>query len=293
MSLNQQQERYISNYLRDVALRIDPGVQPSRAQRALDLLDARIRRDIEGKTNGSVQDADVVRVLDELGPPETHAEQIRPDNAAQDGRAPAVWLGVCSHWASKVDVPVRLLRIGVFVAGLVTGPLALWAYVAAFAHLYVTTPKEKRPAIDYVRIAWNVGSCIAIITVLSWVLDYALWGIAFGHERLFDKDLPSAGGWGWIKMEAPGYYSLTLMTTLPLALIAGLPVAGGHQPQAPLPRHHHPLRHLPLLRPRVTHCRAGNRAGQPIRRREPYGLPANAVRVLQQSTRSQAAVSLG
>jgi phage shock protein PspC (stress-responsive transcriptional regulator) len=227
MSLNQQQERYISNYLRDVALRIDPGVQPSRAQRALDLLDARIRRDIEGKTNGSVQDADVVRVLDELGPPETHAEQIRPDNAAQDGRAPAVWLGVCSHWASKVDVPVRLLRIGVFVAGLVTGPLALWAYVAAFAHLYVTTPKEKRPAIDYVRIAWNVGSCIAIITVLSWVLDYALWGIAFGHERLFDKDLPSAGGWGWIKMEAPGYYSLTLMTTLPLALIAGLPVAGG------------------------------------------------------------------
>lgn len=227
MSLTQQQERLIANYLREVALNIGPDVSTSRAQRTLDVLEARIRKAVESR-GGVIQDADVARALDELGEPRRHAEEVRPDVKRQDGDK--VWLGVCAHWAAKFDVPVRVVRIGVFLTGLLTGPLApltLWAYLAAYGHLWYTTAPEKRPEIAYSRIAWNVLSCILIATLLSWVLDYALWGLEFGHQRLFEKPLPSSGGWGWIQYEAAGYYSLTLMTTLPLAILAGLPLAGG------------------------------------------------------------------
>jgi phage shock protein PspC (stress-responsive transcriptional regulator) len=227
MSLTQQQERLIANYLREVALHIGPDVSTSRAQRTLDVLEARIRKAVESR-GGVIQDADVARALDELGEPRRHAEEVRPDVKRQDGDK--VWLGVCAHWAAKFDVPVRVVRIGVFLTGLLTGPLApltLWAYLAAYGHLWYITAPEKRPEIAYSRIAWNVFSCILIATLLSWVLDYALWGLEFGHQRLFEKPLPSSGGWGWIQYEAAGYYSLTLMTTLPLAILAGLPLAGG------------------------------------------------------------------
>lgn len=227
MSLTQQQERLIANYLREVALHIGPDVSTSRAQRTLDVLEARIRKAVESR-GGVIQDADVARALDELGEPRRHAEEVRPDVKRQDGDK--VWLGVCAHWAAKFDVPVRVVRIGVFLTGLLTGPLApltLWAYLVAYGHLWYTTAPEKRPEIAYTRMAWNVFSCILIATLLSWVLDYALWGLQFGHQRLFEKPLPTSGGWGWIEYEAAGYYSLTLMTTIPLALLAGLPLAGG------------------------------------------------------------------
>lgn len=227
MSLTQQQERLIANYLRDVALHIHADVSTSRAQRALDVLEGRIRRTIESRGAAVIQDSDVARVLDDLGDPQKHAEEIRPDVKPKAGGGDRVWLGVCAHWAKQLDVPVRVVRIASFVSGVVTGPLALWTYVAAYAHLWYVTPPEKRPEIAYTRIAWNVFSCILIATLLSWVLDYALWGLQFGHQRLFDKPLPESGSWGWIQFEAAGYYSLTLLTTLPLAVLAGLPLAGG------------------------------------------------------------------
>lgn len=228
MPLTQQQERLIANYLRDVALHIGPDVSTSRAQRALDVLESRIRKTIDARINGVLQDSDVARVLDELGEPERHALEIRPDARRADGDT--VWLGVCAHWAAKLDVPVRVVRIGVFLTGLFTGPLApltLWAYLAAYGHLWYTTSPEKRPEIVYTRIAWNVFSCFLIATLLSWVLDYALWGLQFGHQKLFEKPLPSAGGWGWIEYEAAGYYTLTLFATVPLAVLSGLPLSGG------------------------------------------------------------------
>ena len=66
MSLTQQQERLIANYLREVALHIGPDVSTSRAQRTLDVLEARIRKAVESR-GGVIQDADVARALDELG----------------------------------------------------------------------------------------------------------------------------------------------------------------------------------------------------------------------------------
>lgn len=225
--LTAQQERFIAAYLRDVALVIDPAVPASRAQRGLDLLEARIRRAIETRNPNGAQDDDVVRVLDELGPPEKHAAEIIPDPSADPAMAEAVWLGVCAWWAPKLDMPVRVVRTLAFIAGVFTGPLALWAYLAAYAHRLLQLPKEQRPAIDWPRIAWNVFVCIAVATLLATVLDYALWGIDYGYQYAFAKPLPSAGSWGWVQYEADGYYPLTMFVTIPLAVLAGLPLAGG------------------------------------------------------------------
>lgn len=233
MSLTQQQERLIANYLRDVALHIGPDVSTSRARRALDVLEARIRKSIDSRGGGVIQDSDVARVLDDLGEPQKHAGEIRPDMKPKSGTSDQVWLGVCAHWAKQLDVPVRVVRIGVFLSGLVTGPLALWTYVAAYAHLWYITPAEKRPEIAYTRIAWNIFSCILIATLLSWVLDFALGSIKFLWDGQFlskeapAKPLPDVGSWGWIIYDGPGYYSLTLITILPIAALAALPLAGG------------------------------------------------------------------
>lgn len=228
MSLSQQQERYIANYIRDVALRIDPGVPASRAQRALDLLETRIRRAVQERVAGTPQDSDIVRVLDEFGAPESHAAQVRPEAESGAARGPApVWLGVCAHWSKQLGLPLAALRWGCFGAGLITGPLALWAYLAAYAHLWFITAKDMRPAIDYARLAWNAGTVIVAATLLSYALEYALWGLEVAHQRVFERNLPSVGGWGWIRVEGPGYYPLTLFTCLPLALLAALPLAGG------------------------------------------------------------------
>lgn len=231
MQLSQQQERYIANYLRDVALHIHPDVPASRSQRALELLETRLRRAIEGKVTDPVQDSDVVRILDDFGSPESHAEQVRPDASIrkehEQTAAQAVWLGVCAHWGTTLGIPIAYLRYACFAAGLVTGPLALWAYLAAYIHLRVTTPKDKRATIEYPRIIWNVATCIVVATLLSTALDYALWGLDFAHMRVFERNLPSVGAWGWVRFEGPGYYPLTLFTTIPLAVLAGLPLAGG------------------------------------------------------------------
>ena len=228
MALNLQQERYIANYLRDVALHMDNEVSPSKAQRALDALDARIRKLISDRTTDGVLDADVVRVLDELGPPEKHAAEVKPEAQPRSGGVPeAVWLGVCAHWARQMEIPVRGLRIAAFAVGVVTGPLAVWAYIALFGHRQWQTPENERPAIDYVKLAWNVGACIVIATLLSYVLDYALWAIRWVYQELLDKPLPALEGWDWVLYEGPGYYPLVLFTAIPIAVLSGLPVRAG------------------------------------------------------------------
>jgi phage shock protein PspC (stress-responsive transcriptional regulator) len=225
--LSAQQERFISAYLRDVALHIDPAVPASRAQRGLDLLEGRIRRAIESRAPHGPQDDDVARVLDEFGNPEKHASEIVPETSGDPAMADAVWLGVCAEWAPRFDMPVRMARGVFFVAGLFTGPLALWVYIGLYVYRRIQLPAAQRPAIDWPRMGWNVFICIAVATVLSTLLDYALWGIHYGYQQAFGKALPSPGSWGWVEYEAGGYYSLTLLCTVPLAVLASLPLAGG------------------------------------------------------------------
>jgi len=234
MSLTRDQERFISEYLRDVALKLGPSVDESRAQRGMDLLEKRIRRTIASKSdNSKVLDSDVVRVLDDLGSPAEQAELMRPGGehrrAAERVKGQEVWLGVCAYWADRLQIPVLYLRIGVVAVCCLgfTAPLMVLAYIGAYAHRWWTMPEEVRPQIDWVRLAWNVGTCLVIAYLLSLSVEYALWGIEYSYQRVFDEPLPSAGEYGWIRYSAPGYYWQAVWCAVPLAVLSGLPLARG------------------------------------------------------------------
>lgn len=231
MQLSQDQERFIAVYLRDVALKMERGADDSRAQRALELLDKRIREAVAKRVSGQIMDSDVVRTLDELGPPAAQAAAI--DSAspgakkAKDATDTPVWLGVCAHWADQLGIPVAGLRALCVVTGLFTGPLAVSAYITAYAVRWWGLPKETRPPIAWPRIGWNVFTAFAIAILLARAGSFFLWAVDTGYERLFDDTIPSLGSWGWIKGSAPGYYTLAIMCSIPLAILSGLPLANG------------------------------------------------------------------
>ncbi|MBI1319230.1 MAG: hypothetical protein GC168_09835 [Candidatus Hydrogenedens sp.] len=231
MQLSPDQERFIAVYLRDVALHIDREVEDSRAQRGLELLERRIRAEIAQRTSEKIMDSDVVRVLDELGAPEDQARGMQAGGSAakpkrDDGPRP-VWLGVCAFWADQLGIPVAGLRALCFVAGLITGPLAVSIYIAAYGVRWWGFPKDARPIIDWVRMGWNVATAIIIAILLARAGSLFLWAVDWGYERVFDEAVPALGQWGWIKGEAPGYYSMAVFCAVPLAVLSGLPLANG------------------------------------------------------------------
>jgi len=231
MQLSQDQERFIAVYLRDVALKMERDADDSRAQRALELLDKRIRETVAKRTSGQIMDSDVVRTLDELGSPAAQAAAIDASTPgvkkSKDAGDAPIWLGVCVHWADQLGVPLAGLRALCVAAGVITGPLAISAYIAAYAVRWWSLPKDTRPAIAWPRVGWNVFTAFVIAILLARAGSFFLWAVDTGYERVFDETIPSLGSWGWIKGSAPGYYTLAILCAVPLAVLSGLPLANG------------------------------------------------------------------
>ena len=247
MHLTQKQESLISQFLRDLSRRLDPGLPEKVRERSLRQVQTRIYHELERLNNPSIGDDDVLRVLRnaastaEAPPTSTRDASERPAAAATAPPPPpapasaprnpkAIWLGVCLHNADRLGIETWMVRAGLVVLGLCTGPVAVLAYIAGFVEYYLGLPDEERPKIDWPRIALRGVVALGTLIALRWGSNQALDLIGYGHEQLFKEPMPALGDWDWFRYQEGTYFFLALFSVLPLAILSGLPLANawGH-----------------------------------------------------------------
>jgi len=247
MHLTQKQESLISQFLRDLSRRLDPGLPEKVRERSLRQVQTRIYHELERLNNPSIGDDDVLRVLRNAAStteaPQTSPRDVseRPETASPPApthptptstpRNPkAIWLGVCLYNADRLGIETWMVRAGLVVLGLCTGPVAVLAYLAGFAEYYLGLPDGERPKIDWPRMALRGLVALGALIALRWGSNQALVLIGYGHEQIFKEPMPALGDWDWFRFQEGTYFFLALFTVLPLAVLSGLPLenAWGH-----------------------------------------------------------------
>jgi len=233
MQLTQKQESMISRYLRDLAAKLDDSIPERNRERSLRQVQARIYKDLEALPGNVVGDGDVIAVLQralspaEMAPAAAPAAAVRP--VLPKAGAP-VWLGVCAFNADRFEVSPQLVRIAAVLLGLATGPLAVFAYLAAYVEYYLAQDRRERAPIDVRLLALRVIGPLAAAIVLRWG-TYKLFDlIALGFEKIFGESPPPLGRWDWLAAYDGTMFFLLCASIIPISILSGLPLANawGH-----------------------------------------------------------------
>lgn len=243
MHLTQKQESLISQYLRDLSRNLDSSVPEKARERGLRQVQSRIYQELEGLNRSNISDDDVVRILRRQDaaiagttiPTAGSAPSPAPANGRGSARDRAkgtepIWLGVCAYNAERLGVEPWMVRLALGVFGLFTGPLALFAYVAAYGEYYANLDAKDRPPIDWGRLALRAAAPVVVLILLRWGSGQALELLAWGHERIFKETLPALGDWDWFRFREGAIFALAFFLVLPLSVLSGLPLANawGH-----------------------------------------------------------------
>lgn len=229
MKLAERQEQLVTQYLREVAHFAGDNVSSADRERGLVRLEARVRDGIARLRKVQPEDADIEGVLKAIGPPAVQAALLdapEPSDERAKKAAGRVWLGVCQWLAEKMDFPPRLVRAGALALG-VTGPLALFGYVGAYAVMRRGIPKEEREPIDWLTLAWRMASTLVIIYLLNLGFGYLLKFLELAYSEGAERGLPEIGDWGVLRYKADQYYSYAFWFAVPLAGFSALPLLGG------------------------------------------------------------------
>jgi phage shock protein PspC (stress-responsive transcriptional regulator) len=241
MQLTQKQESLISQYLRDASRRLDARLPDKVRERSLRQIQTRIYQELEACQHSPISDEDVVAVLrrsaGEAANPVRPEAALRPETGARSVPATphvveveAIWLGVCAVNAERFGIEPWMLRLAAVVLGLLTGPIALIAYLAGYAEYYVNLPAEERPPIDYLTLASRSGLPLLVLLLLRWGAGKVEALMAYAHERLLNTPLPPLGEWDWLAYYESSFFYLALFSVVPLGILSGLPMANawGH-----------------------------------------------------------------
>lgn len=135
-----------------------------------------------------------------------------------------VWLGECIALAEQIDQPIGRVRVAFLVAGLLTGPIAVIAYLAGYATSYLGKHGPGAPIADPRRVLRSVSEPAAILAVMALVFSGGRWAI----DRVFEMvvgNLPDLGQWESLTGSVGSLLFAAAAATLPIAALAGLPVA--------------------------------------------------------------------
>jgi len=229
MKLSQKQEWLVARYLRAVAQEVGDVPQAAR-ERAIARLKGHILKSLRELGKAPLPDPEVTAALDELGTPAEVARLLlkspapgrRPGPAAAD----RVWLGVCANLAGRWDTTPRALRLGAVVAGLITGPLALIAYLGLFAEMYASSPPEARPRVDGLKVFKAAAGGIAAAVAMHVGTRVALRLIEEAYLRVLARDvLPDLAGWEWLRADQSFLLFCALFLCTPWLALGSLPMA--------------------------------------------------------------------
>lgn len=248
MHLTQKQESLISQYLRDLSRRLDSSLPEKVRDRSLRQVQTRIYHELERLNTTAISDDDVMRVLRQAAASAAETTEVAPSAVTPTPRPEApptispsplrgrardprpIWLGVCTHNADRIGLEPWMLRLGLVLLGLGTGPLAVFIYLVGFGEYYTSLPEKERPSIAWSRLAIRTIVPFVVLIALRWGANRTLLLIAYGHERIFKEGMPSLGEWDWFRFQEGTLFFLALFSVLPLAALSGLPLANawGH-----------------------------------------------------------------
>ncbi len=255
MQLTQKQESLISRYLRDLAVQLGDTVPEKTRDRHLRQLQTRIYKELEALPTNAISDEDVVSVL-RRAMPQGQASPASPKPALTQPRAinrqsagvnaapnrvhaapppesttAPIWLGVCAFNAERFGLSPWMVRLFAVICGLVTGPVAVFFYLAAYAEFYVSSDRKDRPAIAYGQLALRAAAPLAVAIGLRWGAFKLLDLIAYGHQMAFSEALPPLDRqWNWLANNEDTLFFLLWTSVIPLSILSGLPLANawGH-----------------------------------------------------------------
>ncbi len=229
MQLTQKQESIITRFLRDVAIHFESSLPKRTRERALRRLETKVDRALDALRDDALTDTHVEGVLRQLGSPEQLALDLtggrEPVTAQAKPERNRLWLGVCAELADRGGFPAWQVRLLAVLAGLVTGPLALVAYIGGFVAIYLSAAPAERPHINVLRLAGRAGGTFLIAIALNTGTSYALQFIYFAHEQYLKRPVPALGEWGWIEAESGSMLFWAVVLGVPLAVLSGLPLA--------------------------------------------------------------------
>ena len=233
MRLTQKQEWLVARYVRAVGEELGDVPDGIREQ-AIERIKARIKRELKAFTTSPLGDPQVVGVLQRLGPPSEQAGTLRTAEGAKPllvlSVTDTVWLGVCGGIGEYLDIDPLQVRFTAVVLGLITWPLALIAYLALYFEMYNATRhselRHRVPAIDSVEMLRVTGGTAVAVVALDVTARLALTLLGSASAWLSVQPQIDLGPWEWVRLNLTGLMYVALLALSPVAVLAGLPVAG-------------------------------------------------------------------
>ncbi|HEO71162.1 MAG TPA: PspC domain-containing protein [Candidatus Hydrogenedentes bacterium] len=235
MKLAQKQLLLVEQYLRAVALELTEVPEDER-DAIIRRLKARIGKELQAAEVDLPDDEDVRRVLRRFGAPCDLAEEVLRQRRGtappveQRCRTPQVapdaqWLGICSHFARRFGADPSVVRLVAVLLGLLTGPVAVLLYLAAYFEVYVTSEPEALPRIEPGKLAKYVIGTLAAATGLHAGARFVYAMMTHAYCAYTGEVAPVLGKWDWLDVHAQGLFVGVLIVFAPLATVGGLPVA--------------------------------------------------------------------
>ncbi len=223
MKLSDLQQRRIEQYLRDVETRLS-GLGAEARRDALGRLKTRIADGLRATGEPYIANVDLEAILRSAESPETRKS---PSSEARSTRGESIpdarWLGVCAWLSQRLEIEPLFVRGVVLAIGLVTGPVAVIAYLAGYFALYATDETYRRVPIEVRTLAGAVITFIAVAIGLRVASVLLLNGLLAVYTRIVQAGTIDLGGWLWIRADASRAFWLAVFVGLPWAVLGGLP----------------------------------------------------------------------
>ena len=232
MRLTQKQEWLVDRYLSEVMRSLEGDAGPKIIDSAVARVRGRIEGYLRGEGEGVLSDETVREAIRRTGSPDAVAREVLAAARAEANRSPESspnqrWLGVC-HWAAeRFGMPPGVVRFMVVLIGLVTAPLALLAYAAAYLWLSTTGALPATGHLRRLRLVWRLAATLLVAVGLHLGAKYTFKGVAFAMEHWAKRPVPELGQWGWYLGQQGSLLFWALFLSMPVALLGALPMAGG------------------------------------------------------------------
>jgi phage shock protein PspC (stress-responsive transcriptional regulator) len=227
--LTGKQQLLIQRYLRDVEEQL-ASLPDKRRRQVIEETKIRIEQELSRFVRTPLQDHDVQAILKRCGSPTSVAAPVlgkapRPGRWAL-GPEDRRWLGVCKGLANGLQADAQLVRLGAILLGLITGPLAIIAYLAAYFALYPFSDPDMAPRIQKGKLLRAVTGPVAIALLLFGITKTLIALARYGRQRFLEMPTGSdLGTWDWLEAHNGVLLSWALFVLIPLAGLSGLPMS--------------------------------------------------------------------
>jgi phage shock protein PspC (stress-responsive transcriptional regulator) len=229
VNLTQKQNQRIAKYLRDIDLQLGTLSDKARdAARAR--LRARIETELRQFQNRDPEDHEIEAILASCGTTSRVAAELLGKHGGMDALALSTerkWLGVCAGVARRFDMDVRIVRAVAVAFGVVTGPFSLMGYLALYLNLYLASEDDTIPRVDrahFLRMLLGALGGVMALYIGSGVVQVLVFG---AYTKFSPHTRDSLADWNGLAAHSSSMFFWSVITLLPMAALAGLPLPDG------------------------------------------------------------------